>query len=986
MSVNVTSSLKQQDESGACADLEMQTPRDRSRMSEISLFSAGESRMRTFAHHPRPVEGEELKQANERVEKLLKTVDMLCCDRFVCSRAPVSRDAANREQLLSAVASSLANLLSGPKVSRTDIVLGLALLSAQRRFSENLAGKSAVFLDLASDRALEEAVSRARSHRHTGKADESEGRGPSAESVGGKGGKAEERHAGGSSDRADSVGRFASRLADLMEEEELEGQLPVGLSSLALSDGGGVRETEGREEGEADPSSSSSSALADAAKEEVVGRVFFSRASLGAVRNLRFGLEMAESEVPIREMITAICYFARPMMAIYGWKGETLIAPVRGSVASVWHRTARALSAKCLTPNEAAFLRVAGVKREDLLVCNEFSEPFKPAFALAVDRKAKALLLVCRGSLESKDVLTDGLCHPHSFLKGYAHAGICAGSIWVLSQTRRIIRDQMLSLGPQGYRLVLVGHSLGAGVAVLCGMRLRKSFPDLHVFAFGCPQLLDGPQAAGCASFVTTICNGQDVVSRLSYRSVKGLRDRLVQVSTAVASEAGRRERGAGGEGVEREGRGHGDHQFHGKGAGVILPVCPPGPGSDEVGEALPDVQMREQRGEGEGEAKEGEEEKEEEGSCEDEKKKSRDPKRLAKRLLLLRAPFLSERELIERGRAQGMELPADVLTEEPFDFSMPCSTLSSSRSSSSSSSSTAQRKNGNGKTEAPCVGAAQVGGEPGESGQMDGRGGARREDAERRSAKEAGVALGTFLKEEEKEKAGGPEESPDLGGLGEGKEERGIPSQAGKASRGGKPATSGLVSVPIDELAEMVLPGSVCQITCVPPWVRSPPPPGVSSVCSCPCYGSVCAMCGGCFGAAARRGRRKGRHRRGKGGGKADYQADGPLDGKEERDGRESEACAPLASFSFSSACRPRLPEIRVTMPNREQYAEVKPGSRALFDHLPDTYFARVNELFRRVEGNCVSPMRLPPGELISRLETFFNFSLRHGTNDAGV
>lgn len=58
----------------------------------------------------------------------------------------------------------------------------------------------------------------------------------------------------------------------------------------------------------------------------------------------------------------------------------------------------------------------------------------------------------------------------------------------------------MLTSNPcnaQDYRVVVTGHSLGAGVASLLAILLRPKYPKLHCFAYGPP---------GCIVKYVTIC------------------------------------------------------------------------------------------------------------------------------------------------------------------------------------------------------------------------------------------------------------------------------------------------------------------------------------------------------------------------------------------------------------------------------------------------------------------------------------------------
>ena len=71
-------------------------------------------------------------------------------------------------------------------------------------------------------------------------------------------------------------------------------------------------------------------------------------------------------------------------------------------------------------------------------------------------------------------------------------------------QTARYIRDKLASerllerafsraagagagAGAAGYRLVLVGHSLGAGTAAILAILLRDQYPELRCFAYSPP-------------------------------------------------------------------------------------------------------------------------------------------------------------------------------------------------------------------------------------------------------------------------------------------------------------------------------------------------------------------------------------------------------------------------------------------------------------------------------------------------------------------
>eukprot|EP00884_Botryococcus_braunii_P013120 jgi/Botrbrau1/21809/Bobra.0190s0029.1 len=81
----------------------------------------------------------------------------------------------------------------------------------------------------------------------------------------------------------------------------------------------------------------------------------------------------------------------------------------------------------------------------------------------------------------------------------------------------------------RGWRLVVTGHSLGAGAAVLVSLYLRNFWPDLRCWAFSPPGgLADRNVAAASESFCTSVVVGKDWIPRLTLRSIENLRDDMV--------------------------------------------------------------------------------------------------------------------------------------------------------------------------------------------------------------------------------------------------------------------------------------------------------------------------------------------------------------------------------------------------------------------------------------------------------------------------
>jgi sn1-specific diacylglycerol lipase len=88
-----------------------------------------------------------------------------------------------------------------------------------------------------------------------------------------------------------------------------------------------------------------------------------------------------------------------------------------------------------------------------------------------------------------------------------------------------------LTRSSKGYSLRVVGHSLGAGAAILLSLMLKRDFPGLRCLAYGTPGgLLSPGLAEATKAWTTTFIVGRDLVPRLSLDSVYALRDDLLRL------------------------------------------------------------------------------------------------------------------------------------------------------------------------------------------------------------------------------------------------------------------------------------------------------------------------------------------------------------------------------------------------------------------------------------------------------------------------
>ena len=83
----------------------------------------------------------------------------------------------------------------------------------------------------------------------------------------------------------------------------------------------------------------------------------------------------------------------------------------------------------------------------------------------------------------------------------------------------------------QDYQVIVTGHSLGAGTAVILGLLLRseKTIRNrLKVYAYGVPGgLLNKCARKESMKFMVSVIHNDDVISRLSIRSIVNLRNEV---------------------------------------------------------------------------------------------------------------------------------------------------------------------------------------------------------------------------------------------------------------------------------------------------------------------------------------------------------------------------------------------------------------------------------------------------------------------------
>nr|CCA14996.1 conserved hypothetical protein [Albugo laibachii Nc14] len=176
-----------------------------------------------------------------------------------------------------------------------------------------------------------------------------------------------------------------------------------------------------------------------------------------------------------------------------------------------------------------------------------------PSFALVGSKEQNVAVVLIRGSKSVQDLLTDIQAHPEDFkldqseqgpctgglveddenlkprgfVDSFAHNGMLNAALWI---KERIV-PSLRVLHQKGYKLVLAGHSLGAGCAALLAVMLQKEFKDLECFAYAVPACVNLHIANSCVPFVHSIVLRDDFVPRAKASNIIKLVEKLKEFS-----------------------------------------------------------------------------------------------------------------------------------------------------------------------------------------------------------------------------------------------------------------------------------------------------------------------------------------------------------------------------------------------------------------------------------------------------------------------
>lgn len=196
------------------------------------------------------------------------------------------------------------------------------------------------------------------------------------------------------------------------------------------------------------------------------------------------------------------------------------------------------LAKGCYKGNASGLARNSMLRESNVLKFVKDSSVMRPGYYVGIDTRRKLVILGIRGTHTVSDFITDIVSSSDREMtfEGYStHFGTAEAARWFLTHEIGTLRKCLEKY--EGYRLRLVGHSLGGATASLLAIMLRRKSskelgfsPDIvSAVGYATPPCVSRELAESCSDYVTTVVMQDDIIPRLSVASLARLRNEILQ-------------------------------------------------------------------------------------------------------------------------------------------------------------------------------------------------------------------------------------------------------------------------------------------------------------------------------------------------------------------------------------------------------------------------------------------------------------------------
>ncbi|XP_076933975.1 uncharacterized protein LOC143600069 [Bidens hawaiensis] len=194
----------------------------------------------------------------------------------------------------------------------------------------------------------------------------------------------------------------------------------------------------------------------------------------------------------------------------------------------------------------AALAKNSMLRESNVVKFVKDSSMLRPGYYIGIDTRNKLVIFGIRGTHTVSDLITDIVSSSHEEVnfEGYStHFGTAEAARWFLTHETGTVKKYLDK--HEGYRLRLVGHSLGGAIASVLAIMLRKKTREELGFSpeivtavgYGTPPCVSRELAESCSDYVTTVCMQDDIIPRLSVATLMRLRHEIIQTDWKTVFE-----------------------------------------------------------------------------------------------------------------------------------------------------------------------------------------------------------------------------------------------------------------------------------------------------------------------------------------------------------------------------------------------------------------------------------------------------------------
>uniref|UniRef100_A0A7R9YQW8 sn-1-specific diacylglycerol lipase n=1 Tax=Chlamydomonas euryale TaxID=1486919 RepID=A0A7R9YQW8_9CHLO len=287
------------------------------------------------------------------------------------------------------------------------------------------------------------------------------------------------------------------------------------------------------------------------------------------------------------DMLEDAAHYLPHALSIYGWAsnvlnkqdiaawgcGASCVAPCTGKDVHVGDNML--FSSKNMTIQGVKVMTKSNPETDLLYMSWDNEIQGLLPYYICIDRPRREVIISVRGSLSAADWMTDLLvlpvevdanflgCDPSSMVAPEdvkiettasrrrlisAHKGMLGCAKTIAADLRRhkvldavlksdqhareALKHDIYKQDCSDHQLVVVGHSLGAGVAALLALHLRSVYPGTRCWAYAPPGGLMSPElSAAMRDYCTSVVCGRDLVPRLSLSNMEILARQMIECS-----------------------------------------------------------------------------------------------------------------------------------------------------------------------------------------------------------------------------------------------------------------------------------------------------------------------------------------------------------------------------------------------------------------------------------------------------------------------